>query len=1651
MMMTLDDVLQTLADAADSKRDKGARFEALMRRYFLTSKKYQPLIETVWLWSDFPWRDQLGGQDTGIDLVVLDTDGQYWAVQCKFYGTNTYVSKGDVDTFIATASRTFRDQDGTWQKFSRLFFISTSTSLSDNVRRVFQNQSAAAVMLFPGQLAADTSVDWEQLLAGKSGREARARQVFQPRSYQQAAINAAHAYFQDHDRGKLIMACGTGKTYTALCIAERETDRRGLVLVCVPSIALVNQILNDWTSASTVPLYPVCVCSDSSASRRRDQDESDLSDLHFPACTDPESVASHIRACREKEGESGDTHGLIVVFTTYQSIDVVSRAQDLLQKGVEDAALFHRPTQPRLAAETAASQISPDYTFDLIVCDEAHRTTGVKIKGRDESSFTKIHDNAIIVGRRRLYMTATPRLYSPDVKKKASDADVLLCSMDNEKVYGQEIYRIGFGEAVEKGILTDYKVLVLTVPETAATAALLAFMEKDREITTNDAARLVGAISALSKRVSPHDHLLATDPHPMHKAVAFCSTIAQSKHIAAVLQDFSDTYRARLPEEQRDGLIRIAAQHVDGAMSADRREDKLQWLKRADEGEALCRILTNVRCLSEGVDVPSLDGIIFFSSRNSQVDIVQSVGRVMRKSPGKKYGYVIIPVLVPPAGDADKILDKNDDFRTIWSVLQALRSHDDRFNAEVNKLKFVLDKGERPADPTLIIGPGITDPGDETGGDHPLQSLLFEDSLEYKIYVKMVEKVGDRHYWEQWARDVVEIAAHHTERIRQLTAEGGPFREDFDRFVESLRSTMSPAIDEKAAMAMISQHLITRPVFQALFANRAILAQNPVSQAMETFLARMDDETSYEEDQRRLRSFYHSVRLRCEGIDSAAGRQSVIAELYGTFFRTALAREVERLGIVYTPVEVVDFINRSAADLLEKEFGRTLSDEGVHIIDPFTGTGTFLVRLLQQGLITREALPRKYRQELHANEIMLLAYYIASVNIEGAYHDAAGQNAYEPFPGLCLADTFQLYEASAAEQGRIDKLDDPYLAQNSARADAQRAQPMMVILGNPPYSVGQKTANDNAQNEHYPALEARIADTYVAGTSANNKNSLYDSYIKAFRWASDRLGEAGGIIAFVTNAGWLDGQAMDGLRRCFEEEFSSIYVYNLRGDARTKGELRRKEAGNVFGGGSRTPIAITILVKNPAAPNGKAVIHYREVEDYLSRREKLDAVRAMQSAANPRFTREVLHPNEKGDWINLRNDVFDQFIPLGDKKADDNALTFFVPWYSNGLKTNRDPWCYSFSSDKLAQNIQTTIDYYNDTLQTYLDRKNTDVSFEIPIDPKKIVWTDGVKQNLRREQHFTYKAKNLVFSLYRPFCKEWLYYDRQLNERTYQMPKLFPTGREQNLLICVSGIGGSESSLPLMVNGIPDVQIQQNGQCFPLYWYEARTEEGDLFGDAGPSYVRRDGVTDAILRRARTQYKAREITKEDIFYYVYGFLHAPDYRAAFAADLTKSLPRIPLVARYEDFLAFARAGRQLAQIHVNYESHPAPEGVAVERDEQTARDLSPDDLWRVEKLRFGKKNGEKDRSAIVYNGHITITHIPPAVYDYVVNGRSPVEWVMERYQVTTDKASGIRNDPNDWGAEHEDPQYILRLLLSVMTVSLKTQEILKGLPRVEFE
>lgn len=1638
-------LLNKIRSESFSEKDKGTKFERLVRDYFRTSKRFIEQLDQVWLWNDFPFRKDFGGKDLGIDLVAKTKDGSYWAIQCKCYSENTVINKAAVDTFISTSGRTFKNETGATTKFSYRVWVATTESWGANARETLENQDIPCNILNGFDINDDPTVNWDKIEQGMYGTSASVKEQREVKPHQKKALENAHEYYKNHDRGQLIMACGTGKTFTALRLVEQETKNKGLILVLVPSIALINQTLNEWNSYSTKPIYPICVCSDSTASRRKVTENDDLTDtpvdLAMPACTDVKSIARQLSNAMDK------AEGMVVVYSTYQSIDVISEAQKYLSGKKKDA-------QAELFDD--GLNHDRDYTFDFIVCDEAHRTTGATLSGKDESHFVKVHSNENINARRRLYMTATPRLYEENTKKKAEQNSVILCSMDDESLYGKEFYRIGFGEAVEKGLLADYKVLILTVRDNTPMpiSVMESIQDKDKEINTDDAVKLVGCISALSKRVDPpSDDVKLIDPGLMHKAVAFCSRISNSKSIAASYNEYAKQVSEFYAEGEEE-TVAISAKHIDGSMSAGERNKLVAWLKDAPTSGTECRVLTNVRCLSEGVDVPSLDAVIFLSARNSQVDVVQSVGRVMRTAPGKKYGYIIIPIVIPAGGDANAILEDNERFKVVWTVLNALRAHDDRFNAWVNKLEL---SDRKPKDGgSVVIGPGTTkgsgglgigDP-DTTGTQGiPQQPLLFDEAIRDALYAKMVLKVGTKRYWEQWANDVAAIALRHKERINRLIEEDDNYRTAFDMYMDGLHKNINPSIDEETAKDMLSQHMVTKPVFDALFGNSSFTESNPISLAMKRLLE-LVDETAYEKDQEVMEKFYTSVQKRCEGLKAASEKQKVIIELYDKFFKKALSKTVEKLGIVYTPVEVVDFINQSVADVLRKEFKREIGSENVHIIDPFTGTGTFITRMIQSGLIEHKDLPRKYEKELHANEIVLLAYYIASVNIENAYHDVMGQDAetYTSFNGICLTDTFQLYEDQDNDVERL-KFSDVF-EQNSERVIAQSKVPVQVIVGNPPYSVGQKSANDNAQNESYPKLERRIANSYAARTKATNKNALYDSYIKAFRWASDRLdNKGGGVIGFVTNAGWLDGSAMDGMRKCFEEEFSSIYVYNLRGNARTSGELRRKEKDNVFGIGSRAPIAVTVLVKNPKAKkkNPKAIIYYREVDDYLTREEKLSAVVKAKSATDAKFTQKVLKPNDKGDWLNQRSDIFSTLTMIAPvEKFDTTSSSIFVV-NSRGFESGRDAWVYNFSRKKLSNNVKAMIAFYNSQRTAFKKVSNVKIEDFVDNDTKKIKWTTSLLSKIAQNVKVEYNDNSLAEGINRPFCYQAIYTGKELIHRFGQMKEFFPTLQAENLLICVSGIGTSKNFSTLITNQIPCLDLVDKTQCFPLYWYEEKKEEANiglfdqLNEDKGPEYIRHDGITDYILKAARDKYKTNAITKEDIFYYVYGLLHSQDYRTQFAADLKKMLPRLPLVDTVADFKAFMNAGRALAALHLNYENRPAPAGVIVEGDNGSN--------YHVTKMKFPSKD---NTSEIIYNSQITIKNIPPEAYEYVVNGRTAIGWIIERYQIKTDKDSGIVNDPNDWAIEHGKPRYILDLLLSIITVSVETMKIVKGLPKLKF-
>lgn len=1635
--MTFQDVLNIFRSKSFSERDKGTQFERLMRSWLLSDPRYNMLSE-VWLWEDFPGRKDFGGKDTGIDLVAKTESGEYWAVQCKCYSENAVIDKPAVDSFLATSSRTFIDETSFQTvSFSKRLWIATTNRWGNNAEEAIKNQQppVSRVGLFDLE---HSSVDWEKLMQGLTGDNAQLPGK-QPREHQLRAISEANKYFQENDRGKLIMACGTGKTYTALKIAETMLSDKGLVLFLVPSISLLGQTLNAWHSDATKPIKAICICSDSKASRqiKKDFDDTDDSvvDLAVPASTNSKQIAKQLRQYRSHDG-------LTVVFSTYQSIDAVYEAQ----------------------LETLKETSNQYGVFDLIVCDEAHRTTGVKLSDHDESSFTKIHNADYIRGRKRLYMTATPRLYGSSAKLKASEKDAILCSMDDETLYGKEFFRVNFSYAVEHGLLTDYKVLVLTVNEEDLPESVAADIKdpNHKELNFDDTSKLIGVINGLSKVIRGDNHVTwEQDPTVMHRAIAFCASIGDktkagtSVNTAEVLPKICEKYRESIDPEEREHIVEVSARHIDGSMNSQLRNEQLAWLAEENLGENECRVLTNVRCLSEGIDVPALDAVLFLSSRNSQVDVVQSVGRVMRnfrkgQDGEKRYGYIIIPIVVPSDVKPEDALNNNDYFSVVWNILNALRSHDDCFNAEVNKIALNKNKTGK-----VVVGsPGIghnavSDSQDrrdaQTLDDAEVarQLALRFDEMQGGIYAKLVEKCGDRLYWENWSKKVGLIARKFIERIAKLIKDYPHIDAEFKVFVKGLQDNLNPSVDNGQAVEMLAQHLISQPVFDALFADYNFVNNNAVSRSMHKMIVLLEKEGGFKKDTAELDEFYNSVRVNVGNIDNLEGKQTIIKNLYEKFFKGAFPLTVEKLGIVYTPVECVDFIIHSVNDILKREFDCTVSDENVHILDPFTGTGTFITRLLQSGLIKPEDMERKYLNEIHCNEIVLLAYYIADVNIEAVYHDIMRPDHYVNYDGICLTDTFQLAEDKQPNFGQ------EFFKENSEGVLRQKRAPIRVIIGNPPYSVGQKSANDNAANLAYPVLDKRIADTYAHRSSATLSKSLYDSYIKAFRWASDRIADNhdGGIIAFISNGAWIDGNAQDGFRACLEVEFTDIYVLNLRGNQRTSGELSRKEGGKIFGGGSRTPIAITFLVKNPAKAGQKATIHYHDIGDYLSREQKLSRVKKFRSVAGRSLDWQIIESTAKHDWINQRDGLFDSMIPINPiKRYDSNTHSFFSAEIL-GVSTGRDSWVYNFSELRCNESIRKFIAEYNSSVTT-----NTPLS----LDPVKLSITVNLQKFFRSGRVLKFDQSASKDSLYRPFTKQSLYYSRDLIERPAQWDS-YHTERVHNLFINLSGIGSNKGLTAIISDCISSYDVVEKGHCYPLYWYEERDNYSkSLFDDDTDSekYVRRDGISDWILKEVRKRFgNSKAITKEHIFYYVYGILHSPQYRERFAADLKKSLPRIPIVEDVQDFMAFYKAGKALAELHLNYEQVPASPDVIV-KIADAPDGTSRYDHFTVEKMAFPKVRNEKgklvpDKSRIKYNDKITIENIPAKAYEYIVNGKSAIEWIMERYAVTQDKKSLIVNDPNDWSKEHENPTYISDLLLSIINVSTQTVDIINSLPKLK--
>ncbi len=1463
--MTLDEILakwraeMASADHAN-QRAAGDAFERLCIVYLTHDPEQKTQYRRVMLYKEWTKERGKDADDIGIDLVAETIDGHFAAVQCKFHAQGKTIAKKDIDSFLAASA--------THDFTQRIFIDTTGRRWSDKVEKELSGQAIPVARIGLHNLR-KSPINWGKFIETNEVHYEHEPLVLRP--HQQDALNNVVKGLQETgSRGKLIMACGTGKTLTALRIAEQIAGNGGRVLYLVPSLALMSQTIHAWTTDAELTLRAFAICSDSQVGKRKksqdDNIDMDILDLAWPATTDASKLA--------EQAKCDDSEKLTIFFATYQSSPVIEKAQ----KG------YGLPS------------------FDLAICDEAHRTAGAILDEEERSNFTRIHDDSCIHATRRLYMTATPKVYSETARDRAGKLDAVLCSMDDEKLYGPVLYRIGFAVAVEQDLLSDYRVIVLTVTENHAAKLLANYVGNSRPgmprrelieaLKVDDTALMIGCWRALAK--ADQDIFPVHEREPMKKAIAFCKTIKASQQLEALIESIGQTYRslehddaAPLPNHD------VPAQHVDGTHHAGQREDALNWLDSPEQHE--CRILTNARCLTEGVDLPSLDGILFMHPRRSQIEVVQAIGRVMRKAPDKVMGYIILPVVVAPDKSAKEILDDNERWKKVWQMLNAIRSHDERFDAAINsgepRVTIVPPVDWRPDYPS---GPGIgngEDPADSPNGNRGQTTI--PDDLPGAIKAKIVEKCGSRKYWDEWAGDVAKIARAHIARITAMVTVDEMNRDNpdiqaaaemFDGFVQELQDDLNSGITRENAIEMLAQHMVTGPVFDALFEAEAFTRRNPVSQAMQNMLDVIKP-SGIEAEAENLEDFYASVKQRAKGATSEEAKQQIIAELYDKFFRNAFAETSKALGIVYTPVEVVDFILQSTEQVLQTELGASLSNQGVNILDPFTGTGTFITRLLQSGLVKDADLERKFDHEIHANEIVLLAYYIAAVNIESVFHARTGRD-YRPFKHICLADTFRMNEKGPAQESMVKDS----LQENSERRSGQKDLDIRVIVGNPPWMAGQK--------EHgYPELYEKIKETYAKLSTATLKNSLYDSYKLAIRWASDRIGDRG-VIGFVTNGSWISGNVDSGIRACIAEEFSSVYIVDLRGNQRTSGELSRQEGGKVFGSGSRAPVAIMMLVKNPQASHNGCRILYRNIGDYRSREDKIDQLVEWQSITGIDDWQEII-PDENYDWISKRESGFDGLLPLGSKqvkagKANDTLFQL----YSRGYGTSRDAYLYNFSRESCAENAQLMIEDYSAALEmlgenpTFQEARTASRQFM-----KNTHWDDVLVTELKRKNTVDFYSSRIWQTQYRPFVKQHCYVEYTLVNSKYQQDRIFPEADTENRAICLPGIGSSQPFSVLMVDHMPDLGLNSATQCFPRYRYEKPDESNknqESISTTENCGGRIDNITDFALNKFQTHYQDATITKDDIFDYVYGVLHAPDFRAAFPNSLSKELARVPL-------------------------------------------------------------------------------------------------------------------------------------------------------------
>ncbi|MFP6102529.1 type ISP restriction/modification enzyme [Helicobacter pylori] len=1571
--------------AIPNSHDKGSWFEKVSKHFLLEHDSANE-YESIKLWNDWELRNNEG--DRGIDIVIQTTSKEYIAVQCKFHQNS--ISYNDIATFL------YKLQIGVGEvRFKKGIIISTSNLTSTALKEIEQTRSAGKdidIDIISEEDFIYSRIDWEKFDPTKTEDEIPLCDKKRPRPHQTEAIEETKKYFSDpkNARGKLIMACGTGKTYTSLKIMETLEPK--ITLFLAPSIALLSQTFREYAQEKSDPFYASIVCSDDKVGQSKNEDNDDIkfSELPIKPSTRLEDILSvHKKAQKENKR--------FIIFSTYQSALRIKEAQEAGLNGI-----------------------------DLIICDEAHRTVGAMYSSNerdDKNAFTLCHSDKNIKAKKRLYMTATPKVYSESSKAKAKEKDNVIYSMDDEEIFGEEIYTLNFSKAIALDLLTDYKVIILAVRKENLSGVTNSVNKRisqlkaegtklDKKLINNEfVCKIVGTHKGLAKQdlivldeKNKEDHNLQNqyDTAPSQRAINFCKSINTSKNIKDSFETIMECYDEELKKKSFKNL-KISIDHIDGTMNCKERLEKLEELNQFQPNT--CKVLSNARCLSEGVDVPALDSIVFFDGKSAMVDIIQAVGRVMRKAKNKKRGYIILPIALEEheIQNLDEAVN-NTNFKNIWKVIKALRSHDPSLVDEATfkeKIKiFGSDDGKKQNDEKTLF-----------------DSILLQD-LADAMYNVMPTKLGDRNYWENFTKKTGNIARTLNERLKMIFDKNPEF---FHGFLDSLRGNIHQSIKEDEALDMITSHIITKPIFDALFGDNI---KNPIAKALDKMVQKLST-LGLEGETKDLKNLYESVKTEATHAKSPKSQQELIKNLYNTFFKEAFRKQSEKLGIVYTPIEVVDFILRATNGILKKHFNTDFNDQSITIFDPFTGTGSFIARLLskENALISDEALKEKFQKNLFAFDIVLLSYYIALINITQAAQNR--DSSLKNFKNIALTDSLDYLEEKT-NKGVFPFFYD--LKENKDIKDTLADQNIRVIIGNPPYSSGAKSENDNNQNLIHPKLEKLVYEKYGKNSTAKVGKTTRDTLIQSIRMASDVVKDKG-VLGFVVNGSFIDSKSADGFRKCVAKEFSRLYVLNLRGNQRTSGEVSKKEGGKIFDSGSRATIAIVFFVKDKSVQN--SAIHYYEVEDYLKREAKLHLLAGFENLDFVPFSE--ITPNNKGDWINQREDAFEKLIPL---KRDKNSKSVF-DINSLGVVSGRDPWVYNFSPNILKQSVQKCIDTYNADLKRFNavfreafkqrtkgvksgDRYKHLNDKEITTDKTKIAWTDGLKQGFIKNKNLQESSEERVrLSLYRPFNKQWLYWDKDWINRQREFSKIFPDKSAHNVVIN-TGVGNGKDFSTLVSDFISDYSLISPTQAYPLYHYD----------DLGNRY---NAISGYALNLFRRHYKDNAITEEEIFYYIYAVLHHKGYLEKYKNSLAKEAPRVALS---EDFKELSMLGKELAELHLNYESGEMHTSVKY----TTLMNAEMEGYYDVDKM---TKKGD----SIIYNQNIAITKIPQKAFEYVVNGKSAIDWVIERYQKTTDKDSLIENNPNDYAGG----KYIFELLCRVIKLSEKSVDLIEKISEKRFE